>query len=98
MFKANPGFVPITLRVRITKAIDELGTIAEIGTIPSDDKIGRPQMVLVKTPVTKEILDKAESNGVTLVEKAREKFVNVVSVSQSITAPTVVTSQKPVAS
>ena len=81
LFALNPNFVPITLRVRLTNAIDEDGKVAEIGSIPGGK--GRPKKVFAFTPVTKELLDKAESTGINLVDKAREKFINVVTVMDS---------------
>lgn len=74
----NTQFVLITLRVRLTKAIEEDGKVAEIGSIPGGK--GRPKKVFALTPVTKGVLDKAESNGINLVDKAREKFQYVVGV------------------
>lgn len=74
----NTQFVLITLRVRLTKAIEEDGKVAEIGSIPGGK--GRPKKVFAFTPVTKDVLDKAESNGINLVDKAREKFQYVVGV------------------
>lgn len=74
----NTQLVLITLRVRLTKAIEEDGKVAEIGSIPGGK--GRPKKVFAFTPVTKDVLDKAESNGINLVDKAREKFQYVVGV------------------
>ena len=85
LWALNPKFVEITLRVRLTKAIEEEGKVAEIGTVPSGK--GRPKKIFAYTPVTSNLLDKAESDGVNLVDKAREKFVNVVSVT-NVQTPT----------
>lgn len=79
LWALNPKFVEITLRVRLTKAIDEDGKVVEIGSIPGGK--GRPKKVFAYTPVTKIVLDKAEAAGITLVDKAREKFMDVVSVT-----------------
>jgi len=83
--KLNPEMLTasksiITIRVRFTKAIED-GQVAEIGSIPGGK--GRPQKVFAFTPVTATTLDAAEQSGVTLVDRAREKFVNVVSVSST---------------
>jgi len=88
LHRLNPKFVEITLRVRLTNAIED-GKVAEIGSTPGGK--GRPQKVFSLTPVTKETLDKAEENKINLVDRAREKLVNVVSVSNpepaSVVAP-----------
>ena len=98
LFALNPKFVKITLRVRLTKAIDEDGKVAEIGSIPGGK--GRPKKVFAFTPVTKELLDKAESTGINLVDKAREKFQYVIGMdaaTQPTSTPVVFkTSQVPV--
>lgn len=78
LWALNNKFKEITLRVRLTNAIED-GKVAEIGSIPGGDG-GRPRKVFALTPVTKIVLDKAESLGVTLVDKAREKLIAVVSV------------------
>ena len=89
--KLNPEMLTasesiITIRVRFTKTIDD-GQIAEIGSIPGGK--GRPQKVFAFTPVTTSVLDVAEQSGVTLVDRAREKFVNVVSVKNILNTPPV---------
>lgn len=81
----NPSFVLITLRVRLSNAKDEDGTVAEIGFIPGGK--GRPQKVFAMTPVTQMMLDKAEQDGIQLVENAK-KLVNVL----NVTTPTPVAS------
>jgi len=74
----NPPFVLITLRVRLSNARDEDGTVAEIGFIPGGK--GRPQKVFAMTPVTQTVLDKAEQDGIQLVENAK-KLVNILNVT-----------------
>lgn len=73
----NPKFVNITLRVRLTNAI-EAGQVAEIGSVPGGK--GRPQKVFTRTPVTQNTLAKARQDGINLVDNA-DKLVNVVSVT-----------------
>lgn len=85
LHRLNPKFVNITLRVRLTNEITD-GKIVEIGSVPGGK--GRPQKVFTFTPVTKAILDEAEKNGISLVDRAREKLINVVSVTPTST-PTV---------
>jgi hypothetical protein len=96
----NPEYneVKITLRVKLTKAIEEEGKYAEIGFVPGNH--GRPPKVYATVPVTKLVLDKAEQEGVQLVDRAREKFINVVSVTDSVSMtsiPTNISSLKAVA-
>ena len=77
LYSLNLKFVPITLRVRLTNAIEE-GKIAEIGSVPGGK--GRPQKVFALTPVTQIVLNKAEAASINLVDNAK-KLVNVVSVT-----------------
>lgn len=80
--KVNPQIpVVITLRTRLIKAIEKEGKAAEIGSIPGGK--GRPKKIYALTPITETVLAKAEADGITLVEKAREKLVNVISVTDS---------------
>lgn len=61
LVKINSNFIPITLRSRLTKAIDQ-GVVTKIGTIPRN--MGRPQMLLAKTPVTDEHIIEARNKNV----------------------------------
>lgn len=92
----NPSFKEITLRVRLTNAITD-GKIVEVGSLPGGK--GRPVKVFAFTPVTKEFLDALEKKDIQLVDRARERLVNVVnvvsvtgkpsnSIINSITTPT----------
>lgn len=81
----NPKFILITLRVRLANAISN-GEIVEVGSIPSGK--GRPNKVFSVTPVSKGLLDEAEKNGITLVDRAREKLINVVSVNTKSSSTT----------
>ena len=81
LFHLNPKFVEITLRVRLSNAINPGGTIAEIGSIPGG--LGRPQKVFAMTPVTQELLNKAKAAGINLVDNAEEKLVKVISVTNT---------------
>lgn len=83
----NPQIpVEISLRVKLIAAVDDK-VVAEIGFIPGGK--GRPPKVYSMTPVTKLTLDKAEASNIQLVDKAREKFFNVISVSKSYPSPTI---------
>ena len=83
LFQSNTHFpAKITVRVRHTKAI-ESGNVAEIGNLVGGK--GRPQKVFAKTPVTELLLQKAETDGINLVDNAK-MLINAV----SVTTPTVV--------
>lgn len=86
IFNMYPTIKKITLRVHFQSAITDDGLFSEIGSIPCDK--GRPKKVFTRTPVTKEILDKAESQGINLVDNARERFGNVPPVSKIPLTPT----------
>lgn len=94
LHRLNPKFVNITLRVRLTKAI-EAGQVVEIGSIPGDK--GRPQKVFSMTPVTQLVFDRASKEGINLVDNykslisvvpmsAQPHPVNPVSTSATVTA------------
>lgn len=88
LLELNPSFdKKITLRVRLANAI-ESGTVAEIGTVPGGH--GRPPKVYALTPVTQIVLDKAESDGLTIPGESR-KLVNVA----NINSPTKTTTLSP---
>ncbi len=80
LHRLNPKFVEITLRVRLTNAITA-GKVVEIGSIPGDK--GRPPKIFSLTPVTQNTLNKARTEGVTLVDNA-DKLIRVISVTNSI--------------
>lgn len=84
LHKLNPKFVNITLRVRLTNAI-EAGKVAEIGSVPGGK--GRPQKVFALTPVSKLTFEKAKQDNINLVDNY-EKLINVVSVTTSTANPT----------
>lgn len=81
----NPKFVNITLRVRLTKAI-EAGKVAEIGSIPGEK--GRPQKVFTQIPVTQNVLSKARQDGINLVENADNLVLVSVTVAPANSTPT----------
>ena len=78
LFTLNSGFVPITLRVRVKKLVAE-GTIVEVGTLHRAK--GRPAIVMVNSPVTKDTLKKVADAGVLLSEK---HTVNVASITNDV--------------
>jgi hypothetical protein len=82
LHRLNPKFVEITLRVRLSKAI-EAGRIVEIGSIPGEK--GRPKKMFSLTPVTKRTLELAREEHINLVDNA-EKLVHVMTVSSSTLA------------
>jgi hypothetical protein len=81
LHRLNPKFVNITLRVRLTKAI-EAGKVAEIGSIPGEK--GRPQKVFAFTPVTQATFDKAFKEGITPVDNYKS-LISMVSVTTNST-------------
>lgn len=84
LHKLNPSFdKKITLRVRLANAITD-GTVAEIGSIPGGQ--GRPPKVYVIAPVTQIVLDRAESDGITVPGEAK-KLVNVATVTTPSSYP-----------
>lgn len=85
LHRLNPKFVEITLRVRLSKAI-EGGKVVEIGSIPGEK--GRPQKVFSCTPVTKLTLERARAESINLVDNA-DKLVQIMTVSNSAPAPSV---------
>ena len=81
----NPKFVNITLRVRLTNAIED-GKVAEIGYVTGGK--GRPPKVYSLTPVQQSTLNKVREDGMNLVDNA-EKLVNVINVTTpTASAPT----------
>ena len=85
LHRLNPKFIEITLRVRLTKAI-EGGKVAEIGSVPGEK--GRPQKVFSLTPVTQLTLDKAEAERINLVDNAKQ-LIRVMTVTSSPPSPQV---------
>lgn len=86
IFDANADCKEITLRTRLSKEI-ELGNMAEIGYVQG--VAGRPPKRFARTPITKTLLDMAESSSITLIDRAREKFINAINITSSApTAPT----------
>lgn len=82
LHRINPKFVNITLRVRLTNAIDG-GLIAEIGCLPGGK--GRPKKVFSLVPVTQTTLNKAKQDKINLVDNA-DKLVNVINVMSNKSA------------
>jgi hypothetical protein len=90
LFDLNTHFnAEITIRVRHTKMIED-GKVAEIGAVAGGK--GRPQKVFAVTPVTQNLLSKAKSENINLVDNA-DKLVNAINVSTP--APTAVPVQSP---
>lgn len=85
LHRLNPKFVNITLRVRLTNAIED-GKVAEIGSIPGDK--GRPQKVFSLTPVTQATLNKARAERINLVDNA-DKLVQIITVTNPVLTPAV---------
>jgi hypothetical protein len=81
LYNLNSKFVKITLRTRLTTAI-ESGKVSEIGSVPGGK--GRPPKVFALTPVSKLTFDKAKQDDINLVDNY-EKLINVVSVVAPVT-------------
>lgn len=82
LFQLNTHFpAQITIRVRHTKQI-EAGNVAEIGNLVGGH--GRPQKVYALTPITQNLINKVEADGINLVDNAK-MLTNVI----SVTTPTV---------
>lgn len=60
----NSDMVPITLRVRLQKAINETKTVSVIGY--KNNGKGRPTLAFALSPVSKTALLKAQTDGITL--------------------------------
>jgi hypothetical protein len=71
----------ITLRVRLKKAIDQDGTVEEIGY--KNNGKGRPTKAFTMKPATKEAIAKAIADGITIEAPAAPVPVVQVSPSQS---------------
>jgi len=92
LWKVNPQFVNITLRVRLTKAIST-GQVVEIGNKTGGQ--GRPEKVFALTPVSQETLDAAKGQGISFVTGAKEligktdfsKKPPIVNILQSAAVP-----------
>jgi hypothetical protein len=68
VFAANKNAKPITLRVRLTKEIEN-GRAGEIGYITGLQ--GRPRKVFAFTPISQVMLDSTKSRQIILVEENR---------------------------
>jgi hypothetical protein len=82
--KNNSSFKEITLRVRLNKEISN-GKVQLIGTLKGVH--GRPENVYALTPVSKELMEKAKTNGVVFVDGVPQNIVPVVSVNSGTTQP-----------
>ena len=82
IFDQNVDQKEITLRNKLVKAIENK-KFAEIGTMANP--VGRPSKMFAAMPITKTILDMAESMNITLVDSAMDKFVKVVNISANMT-------------
>lgn len=79
LHRLNPKFVEITLRVRLSKAIEDR-KIAEVGSIPCEK--GRPRKVFAMTPVTQATFDMALKDGISPVDNYKS-LINIVSAMTS---------------
>lgn len=72
----NEHFVLITLRVRLTNAMEE-NQVVKLGTIKGSK--GRPKLVFANAPVSQETIEAARAAGVVLEDNI-PNVVNVVTV------------------
>lgn len=88
LHRLNPKFVEITLRVRLSKAI-EAAKVVEIGSIPGEK--GRPQKVFSLTPVTQLTFERAFKEGISPVDNYKSLIsvtpVSSTSVNMATSAP-----------
>lgn len=68
----------ITLRVRLSKAVEEDKSVTVLGTIKGE--LGRPKKVYANLPVSQETIDAARTAGVVLNDNIPH-IVNVMSVT-----------------
>ncbi len=66
-----PGTIEITLRYKITTAIDR-GSIIQLGTI--NRPVGRPHVVYGKAPISKSVLQEAKDRGVKIYDDVEKKL------------------------
>lgn len=89
--ETNKHFIPITLRSRLTKAIDQ-GKVIKIGTLVK--KMGRPKMLLARAPITDDHIKEANEKDVTFNENLRIQVMNVLnSVNDNVPQETVIEEQ-----
>lgn len=80
----NPDFVNITLRVRLKKAIETDGLVEEIGY--KNHGKGRPTKAFAMKPASKEAIEKAIADGITI--EAPASPVTVVQINPDKTQDT----------
>lgn len=73
----------ITLRVRLSKAVSEENLVAVIGQKNSGK--GRPQLVFAMRPVKQSVVDKANTNGISI---SMSKVMPVMEISTQTLRPT----------
>lgn len=96
LHQSNPSFVEITLRTKVTKAIENK-TISFVGS--RNQKKGRPTMIFTVGPLTKDVLNKASDENVQIADSTKA-LVNVIKVNTpvSIEEPTPEPENTPVVS
>jgi hypothetical protein len=83
LFNLNPTGKKITLRVRLSKAIEK-NTVAKIGTMAQPK--GAPCIVYAFTPLSQSVLDKADKDGVMIL--SRSELVKVLDITPKSPSPT----------
>ena len=77
----NPEFPEITLRVRVTNAIEKDKTVSFVGH--KNKQKGRPTMILTVGSVTTDVINKAIADGVQVADSTKA-LVNVINVKTPI--------------
>ena len=85
----NPEFVPITLRVRVKKALTD-NVIVKIGEKMGGK--GRPSLIFATTPVSHDVYEKAKADGILMVDEA--KLITVMQVTKATPVATTPTEEE----
>jgi hypothetical protein len=80
----NPGFVEITLRTRLDKAVKKDGLVTVVGT--KNTGKGRPTTIHTMSPVSSDVLEKAYASGIQPPDVKPVAVLTVSAVPESSTA------------
>lgn len=72
LIQKNPTIKTITLRDKLNKDINR-GKVSDLGVIPGNQ--GRPQKVFSMSPVTKIVVDLAESKGIVVHDSIKDSII-----------------------
>lgn len=93
LIKNNPHMLTasdsdITLRVRLSDAINKRKTVAVIGTLNSGK--GRPNLAFAMTPVTQISLDQARNDGIMLLDETKLVTIMEIAPTEEVTPVAVI--------